>query len=348
MFHEDELKRVGSYFVPSIYGMPAGEAPKYNTPITPRENMIRMLERKEPLWLPNQNLDNNIILPDFIPDANARNYGGIDWFGIDWQYEPMSEAAMVRPGTRRLSDLCNWREELQFPDIDALDWKKDYEENYKGKLSPERFTIFVVFNGLFERLADLTSFEDAFCYLLEEPEELTAFFTKLTDWHIHLLEVIKENYPLVDMILFHDDMGSQRAPFFSSSMYDELMVPHYQRITQRCHALGMFIALHSCGCVGPHLPFFIKAGFDAWEGQDNANDKESLMSLHGEGLAQLSQLFVPAELSDEEAVALIHRKVDGLGSKKRYACRLTDGCKNRKVDLAQELYRYSRLAYDSK
>ena len=42
-FEEKELNRVGSYKIPGIYGMPSVEIPKLDTPITPRENMIRML-----------------------------------------------------------------------------------------------------------------------------------------------------------------------------------------------------------------------------------------------------------------------------------------------------------------
>ena len=58
----------------------------------------------------------------------ARCKGGIDWFGIEWEYEPKTNAAMVKPGTRRLDDITNW-ESLVFPDLSAIDWQKDYEEN---------------------------------------------------------------------------------------------------------------------------------------------------------------------------------------------------------------------------
>lgn len=344
MFQEKELTQTGTYYVPSIYGIPAGEVPRYNTPITPKENMILMLEKGEPLWLPNQNLDNNIIQPDIMPDAHARNHGGIDWFGIDWQFEPLTEAAMVRPGTRRLSDIVNWKKEIIWPDLQDLDWKKDYEDNYKGKMSSDRFTVFVVFNGLFERLADLTSFEDAFCYLLEEPEVLAEFFEKLTDWHIELFQIAKDVYH-TDMLLFHDDMGSQRSPFFSSAMYESILLPHYQRITKAAHQMGMYITLHSCGNVESHLPSFIKAGFDAWEGQDNANNKEVLMENYGKDLAQLSMFELDQNLSDEDALSRIHQKVEHLGAKGRWACRLFDYKENRLLSSAQELYRYSRIFY---
>ena len=61
----------------------------------------------------------------------------------------------------------NWEKELVFPDLKAIDWKKDYQEHYADLMEPDRATTFIIVNGCFERLADLTSFEDTFCYLLE-------------------------------------------------------------------------------------------------------------------------------------------------------------------------------------
>lgn len=344
VFNEKELEVIGQYSMPGIYGVPEANAPKHNYPITPKENMLRMLRGEMPLWVPNQDLDNNAIQPLVMPDATARNFGGTDWFGIQWVYEPLTKAAMVKNGTRALSDLTNWREEIKWPDLSAIDWQKDYEENYKGRIAEDRFSYFVIVNGLFERLADLTSFEDAFCYLLEEPEELTAFYDKLVDWHIELIKIAKEVYH-ADMILFHDDMGTQRSTFFSPALYEELFVPQYKKITKAAHDLGMYIALHSCGCIKTIMPLIIEAGFDAWEGQDSANDKAAIMREYGKELAQLTLNIVPAEMSDEEAVAYVHKCVDDLAMTGRYGCRLRDPKGDRSVNLADELYRYSRVKY---
>lgn len=342
VFNEDELKVIGEYRMPGIYGVKEAVAPRYNYPITPKENMIRMLEGKMPLWVPNQDLDNNAIQPLVMPDAMARNFGGVDWFGIQWEYEPLTKAAMVKPGTRALSDITEWEKEIKWSDLSAIDWKKDYEENYKGKIAEDRFSYFVIVNGLFERLADLTSFEDAFCYLLEEPEVLTEFYDKLVDWHIELIKIAKEVYG-ADMILLHDDMGTQISTFFSPSTYEELFVPQYQKITKAAHDMGMYIALHSCGCIKTLMPLIIEAGFDAWEGQDSANDKKAIIDEYGKDLAQCTLWVIPADMSDEDAVAEVHKKVDELGLTGRFACRLRDGNPNRKVNLAEELYRYSRV-----
>ena len=251
-FTEEEMTRSGSYKLPGSYGPASLEQPKLNTPITPRENMMRVMKGEQPMWLPNMNRDMNIVCPDMMPDASARAFGGIDWFGVDWQYEPLTKAAMVRPGTRRLSDITKWREELVFPDLNDLDWEKDSKELYH-MLPNDRFTYFIIYNGIFERLADLTSFEDAFCYLLEEQEELTAFFDKMIEWYIGLIKIARTYYH-ADMILFHDDMGTQRAPFFSPEIYEELFIPQYQKLTGAVHEQGMFIALHSCGIVRRQNP----------------------------------------------------------------------------------------------
>ena len=136
-FNEDELRVIGKHTQFGIYGGEDTEAVSYNYPITPKENMLRMLRGEKPLWVPNQTLENNALQPLVMDDARARNFGGKDWFGIEWEYEPLTRAAMVKPGTRRLDDITNWRS-LEFPNLRAIDWKKDYKERYEGKISQDR------------------------------------------------------------------------------------------------------------------------------------------------------------------------------------------------------------------
>ena len=345
-FTEEEMTRIGSYKLPGSYGPASLAQPKLNTPITPRENMMRVMKGEQPMWLPNMNRDMNIVCPDMMPDASARAFGGIDWFGVDWQYEPLTKAAMVRPGTRRLSDITKWREELVFPDLNDLDWEKDSKELYH-MLPNDRFTYFIIYNGIFERLADLTSFEDAFCYLLEEQEELTAFFDKMIEWYIGLIKIARTYYH-ADMILFHDDMGTQRAPFFSPEIYEELFIPQYQKLTGAVHEQGMFIALHSCGNVRRQIPNFITAGFDAWEGQEGVMDKDEIMETFGDQLVQIGQYQISGDLTDEEAVEALRHMIETRGRKGRCAYRIRDNRPRKgNTDLEDEMYRCSRKFYDT-
>ncbi len=241
---EEEFKDVGSWpAVPNVYGMPMPAARRFNTPITPKENFQRMLRKEKPLWLPNLLHDFHFIQPIVMPDAHARVFGGKDWFGIDWEYEPLTNAAMVKPHTRRLSDVTRWEKELVWPELSAIDWAKDYEQTYKPLLGPEKPVMFVVVNGFYERLADLTSFEDTLCAFVEEPEAVEALFAKLCDWHIELYKIAKKYYH-ADVVTFHDDMGTQRASFFSPDMFREIMLPHYKRLNDAAHEMGLVVNFH--------------------------------------------------------------------------------------------------------
>lgn len=346
VFDESELEIIGQYRLPGIYGGTAKIVPQFKRPITPKENLIRYLKRENPLWMPDMRRDCATICPYVMPDSYARAFGGVDWFGIHWTYEPKANAAMVTPGTRRLSDITEWEKELIFPDLNAIDWEKDYRDNYSEGLNDSQFTTFVILNGLFERTADLTSFEDTFCYLLEEPEALTAFYDRLSQWIIELMGIVKRVYH-ADMILFHDDMGSQKDAFFSPELFRRLMMPQYQKITKAAHDMGMFIALHSCGNVGRQVPNFIESGFDCWEGQNSANDKQALMDLYGGKLFQMTHLIIEPSLSDEQAIQLIEDTVNGIGKSHSLLPGIMVMGK-REISLEDVFYRYTRTLYAGK
>ena len=284
---------------PYAYGMGNMVFKKYNSPITPKENFFRMMNHEPIEWMPDMMTDFNFIQPMIMPDAYARAHGGKDWFGIDWKFEPMVGAAMVAPKTRRLSSIENWEKELIFPDLNAVNWEKDYNENYAAYMDADRATCFVIVNGLFERTADLTSFEDTFCYLLEEPEILEEFYNKLTDWHIELMTVAKKYYH-ADLITFHDDMGSQNAPFMSRNTFKEIMLPHYSKLTQAAHAMGLLVNFHSCGNVGSMIDLFCECGFDMWEGQNNCTDTFALAQKYSDKIAFLNAFKAMPDMNDED------------------------------------------------
>lgn len=345
-FDPKELEKVGSYIDEAGNGDMNVVVPKLNTPITPKENLTRFLSKEKPCWMPSKNRDAVAMKPPMLLDVAARQQGGIDWFGIDWEYEEKSKAAMVRPGTRRLSDITNWEKEIIWPDFNEVDWKAINDSMYKDTLSDEQFRYFILFNGLFERTADLTSFADAFTYLVTEPEALNDFLGRLADWHIEYIGIIKK-YFNPDMILFHDDMGSQRAPFFSPDMFNEVMVPHYQRITKAAHDNDMFICLHSCGNVAAHLPGFIESGFDIWQGQEGPTDKLELMEKYGDKMPQFGNLIVGADTSKEQAFDLLHERIDTQGASGRLMLRLGAADPEFLSELEDEMYRYSRIKYQS-
>ena len=311
-----------------------------------KENLFKIVRNEKPLWMPVMGGDINFIQPLAMPDALARWKGGKDWFGIEWEYEANINAAMVKPGTRRLSDITKWEEELEFPDLNDIDWKKDYDENYKGKLDPTRATMFTIVNGLFERTADLTSFEDTFCYLLEEEEVLEKFYDRLADWHIELFKIAKDIYH-ADIIIFHDDMGTQRSSFFSPATFEEVMLPHYKKMVDAAHKMGLLVSFHSCGSVSNQIENFIKAGFDFWEGQDCCNDKLALLEKYGDVLPQISAFSPDPDgvLSDEEYEKALVDRIKEFGKDGRYVMWYRESNQERYLKGQEIIYRESRKFY---
>ena len=304
-----------------------------------------MIRKEKPLWIPNLLHDFNFIQPQVMPDAFARVHGGTDWFGIEWEYEKLTNAAMVKPGTRRLSDVTEWEKEIVWPDLNAIDWAKDFDENFRSVVSSEKPVMFVIVNGFYERLADLTSFEDTLCAFIEEPEAVDAFFTRLCDWHIELIKIAKKHYN-AEVITFHDDMGTQRSSFFSPDMFTEIMLPHYRRMNDAAHAMGLVVNFHSCGSVVNQIPNFIEAGFDFWEGQDACNDKAAIMDQYGDRLGQVAFMRAMPDQTDDMLKQDIFKRVAALGKRGNYILLVRDMApEKRSFDLDSLLYELSRRYY---
>lgn len=94
--------------------------------------------------------------------------------------------------------------------------------------------------------------------------------------YCEMLERMKK-YLHIDMVTFHDDWGTQRAPFFSLNTCMEMIVLYLKRICARAHELGMIFELHSCGMDEPLVPAMLESGVDMWAGQNlNSWEKSPL------------------------------------------------------------------------
>ena len=140
-------------------------------------------------------------------------------------------------------------------------------------------------------------------------------------------------------------MGTQISSFMSPDTFEEVLLPHYRRMNDAAHEMGLLVNFHSCGCVGNQIENFIKAGFDYWEGQDACNDKAALMETYGDQLGQVSVFMPEPELSDEEFVAAIEKRVNELGKKGRYIVWFGDMNPNRSVNGEELIYTLSRKMY---
>jgi len=107
---------------------------------------------------------------------------------------------------------------------------------------------------------------DNFLMLLAgNPKRAHEFLERIVEIHLANLErFLRLVGPSIDIILFGDDLGSQRGPQLSPAMYQEFFKPRHARMWRRAKELAnVKVMLHCCGGVRPLLPHLIEAGLDA-------------------------------------------------------------------------------------
>jgi uroporphyrinogen decarboxylase len=107
---------------------------------------------------------------------------------------------------------------------------------------------------------------DNFLMLLAgDPRRAHEFLDRVVQLHLANLERYLELVgPSIDIIVFGDDLGSQKGPQISPAMYREFFKPRHAALWGRAKQLApVKVMLHSCGGIRELLPDLIDAGLDA-------------------------------------------------------------------------------------
>ena len=192
---------------------------------------------------------------------------------------------MVKPGNPKLADICDWKKVITFPNLDDYDWEGSAVKNAPIlEKNRDKFIETWIFNGLFERLISFLDFEGAALALLDEEQQeaVHELFDRLCILYDDLIGRLQKYYG-VHFVTFHDDWGSQRAPFFSLETCREMIAPYLKRVVESCHKRGLYFNFHSCGKNEMLVPAMIEAGIDMWIPQ-TMNDFDMLVREYGDKL----------------------------------------------------------------
>ncbi len=234
--------------------------------------------------------------------------GGVDWFGGQWEYMEAAGAPAPDCSVHLLEEICHGREKVGFPDLDAWDWERAVKLDAVDEIDREANLVdVVVLIGLWERLHVLMGFEEALCALLEEPEEVGAFFDALVDHKIKLIEKLAEYYK-PDAITFHDDWGTQTGPFFSPDTWRTLIKPRQKRIIDAAHAHGIAFIQHSCGKYDEIIPEFPEIGVDVLQCMD-INDIGAALAKTGDAMSYLVSVHSQEFFAEDSAGVLTPERV---------------------------------------
>ena len=314
-------------------------------PITPKENLRRVFSGETPMWIPLWLKDSQYCWADVVLEHPAYEKDGKDWFGVEWVWVDIAGGMMVKPGTRTLSDITKWKEELVMPDLDQIDWEGDAALQ-TARFEPDRMHLFHLTEGLFERLHEMIPFDEALIAFYEEPKAVQEFFTAIADHKIRLLKKIFAYYEPIDYIIYGDDWGTQRAGFFSNEMFREFIMPQTKRIIDFVHSQGKFVELHSCGLSGQYIKEMVEMGLDAWSPQP-INDFEYLTENFGHQIA----LTVPIDgldkegITEEEARKIVRDFVDHFAPRGRIVASIRAANPDIAEAAEEELYLYSSEYY---
>lgn len=310
-FDEKELDIVG--YCSNIFQMPNFlYVPRLNTPITQKENSQLMLDNKVPYWMPFYS-DIQSMRPRIMPDnvvcglvqdgekmLCTKDFSGKGWFDLQWIYVEHVGGATVRPGNPKIKDISKWKDNIEFPDIDSYDWEKSANANSTW-FDDERLLEGCILCGLWERLISFMDVENAAIALIDEDEQeyVHEIFDKLCNLYDKVIDKFKTYYN-TDIILMHDDWGTQNSTFFSSETLQEMILPYMKRIVDSCHKRGMKFHLHSCGKIEKFVPYMVEIGIDLWWGQD-INDIVTLSRKYGRDLVMaVSSPIILPEISDDK------------------------------------------------
>ena len=291
------------------------DVPIFSSPVSPRENYLASLRGETPLWLPMFS-DCKKFMPCFIVENPIRGAvreampfsregltGGTDMFGVEWTFEALAGGSTVVPGNPMIREASELDTKLNWPDPDQWDWATCASAN-QDYLKTDYMRCTTIFTGFFERLISLMDFENASIAMIDEDDQpyVHRFFDRLCGVYETMIRNFKKYFDL-DLIEFHDDWGSQRAPLLSLGTVQEMIVPYLKRVVDCCHQCGMVFEMHSCGCTGDLTPAMIEAGVDAWAPQRTANDTRAIYEKYGDRISIGVSCPLPPDAPESEYAA---------------------------------------------
>ncbi len=334
--------------------------PKFDKPVSPRENFKMLLQGQTPYWIPFGGwvfCDLNLFRPRLNPDNYATrliwdgeefpeyttNKINSSWFDLEWEFSEVAGGATVHPGNPKVPDIEKWEEYISLPDLDAMDFKTCGENN-KEYLNTDLYNQLGILTGFWERLMSLMDVDGAAIAMIDEDEKVGVhrLFDQLTDLYIGYIRRMNE-YHQLDGVLIHDDWGHQHSTFFSIDTCREMLVPYYKRVIDVVHELGLTFELHSCGKNQTLVPAMLEAGIDMWNPQ-SMNDYEFLTRTYKDENI-IFGLKAPDEIiptTDRETC----RKAAKEWVEKFKDYRVAVNCSGIPFDFVMAVYEYSRIAYE--
>lgn len=206
----------------------------------------------------------------------------------------------------RVTDREGWEAWIK-PFLQEVDRRRIPFEAYRAerKLCSERQRF--LFAGIvapFELMHPVCGHENLLMGMALDPDWVREMVTTYTDSIIHHLEELFAAEGKPDGFYYFEDLGFKERPFFSTTMYQEIMFPGHRRLFDFAHSCGCKVMMHSCGYIEPLLPDLIIAGLDCLQGMEAkaGMDLARLFGLFGDRIAFCGGVDARALISNDRTV----------------------------------------------
>lgn len=204
---------------------------------------VRHLEAPAPL---EQEVGNGLL----------QNFWGERFVYKPTPYGPMREDAQgALARARTFDDLVAF----SWPTPDCLD--RSQLENQCARY--EDYALLYGFADVWQRPALVRGWEEMFVDMAERPDWAHFLSRKFTDFYLEdYTRAAEITGGRIDLYLVISDLGSQRGPLISRTMFREFVAPYLKEMTDLIHRLGGRALYHSCGMIWPLIPDLIDCGID--------------------------------------------------------------------------------------
>ncbi len=254
--------------------------------MTERENFFLVYNHQKPAWTPDFFTAYGPMGSSLLNNQGEYMKGGKDMFGCEWICTEDTGFQAIADPTKHImtiDDLENWRDFIEFPDLDAMDWEGAAARDLARINREEQVVAAFGMEGNFNRLQAMMGTCDALIAMLDEPEAVADFFEAHTKFKMKTIEKIAQYYK-PDIYVNGDDVCSGDGLFFSKAMYDELIKPFEKMLGKTAVDCGMIVEHHCCGNCEAIIEDIIDTGATIWQTAQPMNDLKMIEEKYGDKL----------------------------------------------------------------
>lgn len=132
-----------------------------------------------------------------------------------------------------------------------------------GAMREQRDNVLLWFSldGFFWNPRTLFGIENHLLAFYDEPELMHRMNDELADWMITVVDEIC-TICTPDFMTFAEDMSYNNGPMLSEDMFDEFMLPYYQRVVPHLKQKGIKVVVDSDGDITQAAAWFQRAGIE--------------------------------------------------------------------------------------